>query len=348
MLDNLSKESFNEQLNRYTTRELENLVQKFPYFHQAQVLLARKYQIEGNPRFDEQLQMAALYVQDRELFYELFNSPPVVEPVEDNAPVVALKTAEEIGIEPVTEVIEDFPTREAVTEEVALSTPIEEKQPETEVVAVPEDTIEEIPQEEPVLPAEPVEELPVEVSPAITVPEAEEAETVVEAVEEMEAGSENEPVTEEMQEQPFSLIEPHTFDEWLHAFAKRDKTTTPTPLASDEKAQQQDEELDRIIAANANIDYLHELVKEETNYSKGLDKFIAKQIQKHKAAEPVKVAKEEEIDPAFVTETLAGIYEKQRKYAKAIKVYEALTLKFPEKSDLFAARIQYLKNCIDL
>lgn len=46
----------------------------------------------------------------------------------------------------------------------------------------------------------------------------------------------------------------------------------------------------------------------------------------------------------FVTETLAEIFVSKRKYEDAIKTYEKLCLKYPEKSSYFAARIEKLKN----
>ena len=49
-------------------------------------------------------------------------------------------------------------------------------------------------------------------------------------------------------------------------------------------------------------------------------------------------------DSSFVTETLAGIYEAQGYLDKAIKAYKLLCLKYPEKSNTFAARIPTLEE----
>ncbi|MEZ4953687.1 MAG: hypothetical protein R2825_08930 [Saprospiraceae bacterium] len=49
-------------------------------------------------------------------------------------------------------------------------------------------------------------------------------------------------------------------------------------------------------------------------------------------------------DNSIATETLAGILERQGHFDKAIKMYEKLSLQFPEKSSTFAAKIEKLRK----
>jgi len=50
---------------------------------------------------------------------------------------------------------------------------------------------------------------------------------------------------------------------------------------------------------------------------------------------------------SVLTETLANIYIKQKKYDKAMVIFKSLSLKNPEKSSYFAARIEELKRLIN-
>ena len=91
--------------------------------------------------------------------------------------------------------------------------------------------------------------------------------------------------------------------------------------------------------------------KAEKKLSKAeiIDKFIAENPSisrpKQEFFNPISAAQESGIDPEnIVSETLATIYENQGYFAKAISIYEKLKLKYPEKSIIFAAQINALKN----
>jgi hypothetical protein len=47
-----------------------------------------------------------------------------------------------------------------------------------------------------------------------------------------------------------------------------------------------------------------------------------------------------------MTETLAKLYIKQEKFKDAVKAYEILSLKYPEKISLFADQIKSIKNSL--
>lgn len=299
MLESVNRQNFYDQLNRFSTSQLEDLTKQYPYQHELQLLLAKKYQLEDNPAFDEQLQIAAIYAQDRELFYSLFNEKQQEFVTEEPVKVVQVESDNE----PYVPTVEQ-PVIEPVAEQPVMAQPVEET-PVQEVAV----------------------EQPIAVAAEPTIEEAVETQ----AAGEMEAAVEEENLTEGE----------HTFDEWLTVF---NKTKAAIADAVSEAAEEPEEDdLDKLILQNTPVN-LHELVEEETQYSRGLEEFIGEQIRKKKKVEVKKTKNENQMDPSLATETLAKLYEMQRKYASAIRTYEALTLKFPEKSDFFAARINYLKN----
>jgi hypothetical protein len=289
MLPSVTTQNFYEILNKFTTPQLEELAKQHPFQHELHLLIAKKYQQEKNPAFDEQLQLAAIYAQDRDLFFSLFNE--------------AIPEVEQIGKELYGGIIpaEDLVAEEAFTETISSITE------EDETVAA----------------------------------KNEQAEVVTEVTSPVDLAVTNEvlQVSEEVSER--------TFDEWLKVYQPQlpDSTVTKEPTG-DEPIKVEEDELELLIMQNTPVDFLHELVKEETHYSRGLEEFIVQEIKKKKHPESKKSAPENEINPEMVTETLAKLYEMQKKYMRAIKAYQVLALKYPEKNDFFATRINYLQNLL--
>ena len=94
--------------------------------------------------------------------------------------------------------------------------------------------------------------------------------------------------------------------------------------ALSEKKKQQLEIIDRFIKAEPRI--------------------IPKEINKDQIPD---LSVESTVETEFLTETLAEIYVRQKKYDKAIVMFQKLSLKLPQKSVYFASRISDINTIVN-
>lgn len=192
----------------------------------------------------------------------------------------------------------------------------EQKEPETKIAAPPlPDPPEDIPEGSTIIPLEEEEKKPLE----------EEEKPDVEEVAPQTDTHYEIPAVEETEEERLLRLK-HIVENRLKEIGGTGKT------------EAQEEEPEESPDAQA------ELSKEEL-----IDKFIEEQpsISRPKAEffDPVKVARHSTTEQDdLVSETLANIHAQQGNTKKAIEIYRRLSLKFPEKSSYFAARIEKLKT----
>jgi len=116
----------------------------------------------------------------------------------------------------------------------------------------------------------------------------------------------------------FTSNETHSFNQWLQLSSKKPIQRKLTPQKTKEEKI-----IDNFITNNPKITPLN------------------KSSSSFKPTEPIIKSSE------LMTETLAKIYLEQKKYDSAIKAYNILSLKYPEKSGFFAdqiKRIQTIQN----
>jgi hypothetical protein len=305
-------------LNRQLMGEVGELIDIFPYFQSAHLLLLKGLKSNADVKFENQLRISAIHIADREVLYYYLQKK-----------VSVITAAAEIRTEklPATDTFSD--TQQTVIESAKNSTDLineiehssgSNEQNETQdrsdhpsghSILIQSEADEEesagvmtLMDEEPL----PGEEKIFFMDPGFTVPENDDADpgfTVHENDDLLELD-----LDEDMEDGS-------TMTSTVPEMSGRNE--------NDSKKRMQSVLIDKFITANPRIEPVREkpdLPLLETN--------------KHLV----------EAEGGFVTETLAKIYISQEYYSKAIDIYEKLCLKFPEKSSYFASQIEKVKEYI--
>lgn len=301
---------------------LQELKKQFPFFHSAHMLLtlvSRKY---DSGLYQQTLKQTAISIPNRARLHSLLNEYV-------NKPAVDTKTDEKsievnVVVEPKVE------TKEKVSEIdhlKAIELSAEAKEEELNKLVekeIQKDIINAFVEKE-----------------VLKTPDWHKKE---------EPTHDKEPITElpeiKKTEQEKTQISSGSFSDWLNALKKADRVEDKSTI-SEKKEEKEEKKIKTEIKPLADKDKNEKKAKQQSIIDKIIEvnpsTIRLDPNQRFYTADTK--AKESLIEnEELVTETLAKIYALQGNISKAVRAYEILSLKFPQKSAYFATLIQNLKK----
>jgi tetratricopeptide (TPR) repeat protein len=322
------------QVDRRILGEVYELIELFPYFQSAHLLLLKGLKDASDVKFERQLRLSSIHVADRDVLYYLLNgTQSYKEPVGKEVEIPEAISQPE-PTSPPEEVIEVVPADKPVEEEPAeIPLSLTEVSDQTQTVIDSaknsEQMISEIEKDEAYMSQS--QEFLQQHSHSILVSseqEFSESDEVMVVMDEEVTESEEKiyymdpgfalPDNNELLEiEQDELQQAEEYDE------EEEIELEPLTRKPDNKQLSQAELIDNFIFANPRIEPVRDQIK-----------VPAEDISKSFT----------ENSGGFVTETLANIYISQGYFSKAVEIYEKLCLKFPEKSSYFATQIELIKE----
>lgn len=286
---------------------LENAISEYPYFANLHVIKALALHEQQNEGFKEALHKAAARTISQRRLKELVEGPMVLE----------------LEWETQTEAPEAEHVEKPLAEEVETeSEPIEPTEDKLE-------TIEEHDAQDTDSDNRWAGEIGTKVEP-------------IEPTEEVIEVQETEILAIEPEDEESSELMPPPKNEFGFKFVRKAKikSTNKTERKSENVFDLRSLENKKSIVKKGNRDAIDQFLEKSPSISSPAIDFGQNNQLPDLAAKSVALGEE------IITENMAHIYMKQRDFARALNIYRKLELKFPEKSDYFAALIKNLENTI--
>ncbi|MDE5420209.1 hypothetical protein L3049_19635 [Labilibaculum sp. DW002] len=319
-------------MDRNSHRELKNLIDQYPYFQTAHLLLLKNLHDNQSIRFKEELRNSALFIPDRRQLFLLLQDQIKIQSKTsetENLPLEEDKKAEiEIQDQNVVAEAKDGEPEAAIEVKQILSDDDKSEElfdfsdDETAVVSDTENTLDEN--------VEAAKGEILELTEPTEKKEQSDSEILVAETEVYHIGYGGNFYTldQKSNEDEIESKEPkenHSFTDWMDVVDVNE--------TSDE--EQQNDQNSRHEKVKRGIDLIDNFIQNDPRIERNI-KVVDKQ-------EDISLDSLEEKD-SFMSETLAEIYIKQKLFDKAISVYEKLMLKNPEKNIYFASQLERIEK----
>jgi tetratricopeptide (TPR) repeat protein len=298
-------------LNENTLSEYEQLVKKYPFCSTIWLLYLKNLQLLNDIRFDELLKKAAISCPDRAKLFtlihqqEALNYEPAIKEAEEPENVVEENSNDLQGIAVVEN--NDSDTLPNVESPQKASEIQQEENSETE--AVPELEKQYLAN---AVNATILKEVSQIQSNDNTVSEKNDKTNIEEV---------DVPLGEKLKSN-----EQHSFEEWISLLNHKKEKDKGVKQPIQESKKNTIDEFDSLIA---------QFLEKEP-------KIVPKKKEFFSPVNAARLSVTE--NPEIVTETLALIYMQQGDFNRALRAYEKLSLKYPEKSSYFASQIKIIKQ----
>lgn len=333
----MDKERFNTLLadmDKITDTDIKSLNQlrkQYPYFQNQYVLIAKALKSRSHPKTDAFIKKAAIYSADRALLKSIIMEEHAFAPVAEE-PVVEQPEAVSNPSEKVDDKVESVVIPTATEPEITVSA-VTAAEISIETVAAPknEDSEPKAPEAIPESVAElktttvtqPEKEIPPVLEKTVTENTTSETEVKAPRVES------NQALIDELAR---DLLEIRKKKQLIAKMLEQQeaKQVEKKPKEVKKKASS---------SKNSQSELIEKFIQNEPQM--GRQKLVPDENQPGQTDLAAQFIRESE---DFHTETMANIMVFQKKYRKAIQIYEKLGLKFPEKRAYFASQIEKVKE----